>query len=98
MQKKINTIQLRDKLGEILDQIYYRGDNFIIERRGKSLAVIIPFEEYQKRQAYREQSFEVYKRMWEANRGYTSEEVEKDVADAIKAVREEMPTNKGYDI
>lgn len=48
MRKRVSTIQVRDKLGEILDQTYYRGDEFVIERRGKALAVIVPFEEYER--------------------------------------------------
>jgi len=87
MQKVINTIQLREKLGEILDQIYYRGDKFIVKRKGKYLAAIIPFEEYQKRHEYREQSFAIYQKIWEANKEYSIEEVEKDVANALDEVR-----------
>ena len=94
MQKTISTIQLREKLGEILDQIYYRGDKFIIERKGKSLAVIIPFEEYQKGREYRERSFAVYQKMWEANKEYSAEEVEKDVAEALKEVRSISSTER----
>ncbi|GFP21438.1 hypothetical protein HKBW3S42_00589 [Candidatus Hakubella thermalkaliphila] len=91
MRKRVSTIQVRDKLGEILDQTYYRGDEFVIERKGKALAVIVPFEEYERWQLRREESFAIYDRLWEANREFTPEQVEKDVAEAVKAVREKKP-------
>ncbi|GFP18756.1 hypothetical protein HKBW3S03_00261 [Candidatus Hakubella thermalkaliphila] len=91
MRKRVSTIQVRDKLGEILDQTYYRGDEFVIERKGKALAVIVPFEEYERWQLRREESFAIYDRLWEANREFTPEQVEKDVAEAVKAGREKKP-------
>lgn len=94
MRKRVSTIQVRDKLGEILDQTYYRGDEFVIERKGKALAVIVSFEEYERWQLRREESFAVYDRLWEANREFTPEQVEKDVAEAVKAVREKKPRHE----
>lgn len=87
MRKKLSTMQAREKFGEVLDQAYYRGDEFIIERRGKPLAVIVPFEEYQKWQRRREEGFKVYERLWKAHKEFSAEEVEKDVSRTVQAVR-----------
>jgi prevent-host-death family protein len=43
--KKINAMQVRQRLGEILNEVYYRGDSFIIERDGKPLAALIPLSD-----------------------------------------------------
>ena len=43
--KKINAMQVRQRLGEILNVVYYRGDSFIIERDGKPLAALIPLSD-----------------------------------------------------
>ena len=40
--KKINAMKVRQSLGEILNEVYYRGDTFIVERDGKPLAAIVP--------------------------------------------------------
>lgn len=87
MRKKLSTMQARERLGELLDQAYYRGDEFIIERKGKPLAVIVPFEEYQKWQRRREEGFKVYERLWETHQEFSPEEVERDVSEAVQAAR-----------
>lgn len=47
MVKTINMLELRSKIGEVLDQTYYKKDYFLIRRGRKDLAVIIPLEDYQ---------------------------------------------------
>ncbi len=42
MLKKIGTDDMRKKMGEILDCVNLRGDEFIIERKEKPLAALIP--------------------------------------------------------
>lgn len=52
--KKINAMGVRQGLGEILNEVYYRGDTFIVERDGKPLAAIVPLsllEELQKKRS-----------------------------------------------
>ena len=44
MKKTITTIDVRKQLGEILDRVALRYDEFIIERRGKALAAVVPME------------------------------------------------------
>ena len=44
MKKTISTIEVRKKLGEILDRVALRHDQFIIERKGKPLAAVVPIE------------------------------------------------------
>lgn len=42
MQKKIGTDDMRKKMGEILDCVNLRGDEFIIERKHQAIAALIP--------------------------------------------------------
>ena len=44
MKKTVSTIDVRKKLGEILDRVALRYDEFIIERRGKALAAVVPVQ------------------------------------------------------
>ena len=49
--KKINAMRVRQSLGELLNEVFYRGDAFIVERDGKPLAAIVPLsllEDWQK--------------------------------------------------
>ncbi|MFH1713431.1 MAG: type II toxin-antitoxin system prevent-host-death family antitoxin [Candidatus Jacksonbacteria bacterium] len=41
MTKTINAYKLRTNLGEFLNEVYYKGDEIIIERRGKPLVKIV---------------------------------------------------------
>ncbi len=40
----IGTDEVRKKMGEILDCVYLRGDEFIISRKSKALAALIPVQ------------------------------------------------------
>lgn len=44
MKKTVSTIDVRKQLGEILDRVALRYDEFIIERRGKALAAVVPVQ------------------------------------------------------
>lgn len=44
MQETITTAKVRQKLGDLLDRIAARRDEFVIARRGKPLAAIVPIE------------------------------------------------------
>ena len=50
--KKINAMQARQSFGKLLEEVFYRGDQFIIERAGKPMAALVPIsllEEWQNR-------------------------------------------------
>jgi prevent-host-death family protein len=44
MTEKISTLEVRQRLGDILNRVALRNDQFIIERKGKPLAAVVPVE------------------------------------------------------
>jgi prevent-host-death family protein len=44
MATKISTMEIREKLGDYLNRVALRHDQFIIERKGKALAAMVPIE------------------------------------------------------
>ncbi|WP_244085134.1 type II toxin-antitoxin system Phd/YefM family antitoxin [Desulforhabdus sp. TSK] len=50
MQKTISAMKARQNLGQVMNEVALRGDDYIIERAGKPLVAIIPIEKYQKLQ------------------------------------------------
>ncbi|MEX1020495.1 MAG: type II toxin-antitoxin system Phd/YefM family antitoxin [Litorilinea sp.] len=49
MHNSVNTIsamEARKRFGQLLEETYYRGDAFIIERSGRAMAVLVPIETY----------------------------------------------------
>lgn len=87
MQKKVTAIKARQNLGELLEEVYYRNDHFIITRREKAMAAVIPFEEYERLMRERQEDFTVIDEIRALNKGKKPKEVEQDVARAILEVR-----------
>ena len=48
MLKKISAMKARQNLGQIMNEVALRGDDYIIERAGKPLVAIIDMEKYQR--------------------------------------------------
>jgi prevent-host-death family protein len=44
MAERITTLEVREKLGDYLNRVALRHDEFIIERKGKPLAAMVPVE------------------------------------------------------
>ena len=40
--KKVNVLNARQQWGQLLEEVYYRGDQYIIERAGKPMTVLVP--------------------------------------------------------
>jgi len=87
MQKVLSPIEARDKLGQIIEEAYYTGKQFIIARRGKPMAAIVPISEYQKWERDREEFFGLIDRVWEANREADPDALERDIAEAVRETR-----------
>jgi prevent-host-death family protein len=44
MAEKISTLDVRQRLGDLLNRVALRHDEFVIERKGKALAALVPVE------------------------------------------------------
>ena len=44
VSEKVSTIDVRQRIGDMLNRIALRHDEFIIERKGKPLAALVPVE------------------------------------------------------
>ncbi len=50
MTEKLSTLDIRQRLGDILNRVALRHDQFIIERKGKPLAAMVPVERLEQMQ------------------------------------------------
>ena len=50
MRETLKTAEVRQRLGDLLDRVADRRDQFVIERRGKPMAALVPFEKYERMQ------------------------------------------------
>ena len=44
MTEKVSTIDVRQRIGDLLNRVALRHDEFVIERKGKALAALVPVE------------------------------------------------------
>jgi len=44
MTGKVSTMEVRQRIGDMLNRVALRHDEFIIERKGKPLAALVPVE------------------------------------------------------
>jgi len=42
--EKVSTIDVRQRIGDLLNRVALRHDEFVIERKGKPLAALVPIE------------------------------------------------------
>jgi prevent-host-death family protein len=44
MPEKVSTMDVRQRIGDMLNRVALRHDEFVIERKGKPLAALVPIE------------------------------------------------------
>lgn len=89
MEKTLGSATVRRKFGELLEEVYYRGDKVVVERRGRPMAALVPIDLYEKWQAQREQFFQLIDAVRERNADIDPAVLEQEIEAAIRARREE---------
>lgn len=87
MMKKVSALKARQNLGQIMNEVAIRGDDYVIERAGKPLVVIIPMEKYERLQSNLDEFFEEVKQIREQVKDQKPQEMDKLIEEAIKAYR-----------
>lgn len=90
MEKVTNSSELRTNLSLVLDEVQFNQDSYVIERKGRPAAVIVPLNVYENWKQSRLRFFETVRRIQEANQDADPSEVLEDVLAAQQAVRAEM--------
>ena len=95
MTKRVNALKARRNLGQLLEEVYYKGDQYVIERAGRPMAAVVPvwqLEEWQKR---RQRFFGMVGELWQRNKKEKPDVIEREVEDASRAVRAKATRRKG---
>ena len=87
MVKKVTALKARKNLGELLEEVYYRGDQYVIERAGKPMAAIVPLWQLEAWLQRREEFFDMVDEVHRRPQDVTLEVIEQDLQEAIRAVR-----------
>lgn len=90
---RITTLDLRAHLGELLDRVRLRFETFVIERRGREIAAIIPAERARRLEEFarrRSVELETLQAAFVREKGFGRDEIEASIAGAaleVKAAR-----------
>lgn len=94
MKRTVSAVEARQRLGELLEGVYYRGDEVVIERAGKTMGVVVPAERYESMSRNREKFFELIERIQARNADIPTEVIEREIAEAVREVREQRRSEK----
>ncbi len=56
MAKEVNALTVRGSLGELLERVFYNGEEYVIKRGKKAMAVLIPVSLYESLKKLREKN------------------------------------------
>ncbi len=87
MVKKVPAMKVRDNLGQLLDEVYYRGDEVVIERAGKAMAVHVPVGHYEQYRQDRAERFKIVDRIKAKARRVPAKVLDATIAEAVRAAR-----------
>jgi prevent-host-death family protein len=87
MLQKVSVVEARNKLSDLLGQIYYGNTEVLIQKTGKPVAVLISVGDYNRYKESRDYFFEMIAKNRRANKRLKSGKIKKDIEEAIAAVR-----------
>ncbi len=87
MERKLGVSEARGIFGKLIEQVQYQKDTYIINRRGKPVAAVVPFDVYESWKRQRQEFFETIRSIQEGNQDTDPDQVMEDVLEAQQAVR-----------
>jgi len=85
--RKVNALKARQNLGQLLEEVYYKGDQFVIERAGRPMAAVVPVWQLEERRKRRTRLLGMIDEVWRKQKEAKPELVEQEVEAAVRAVR-----------
>lgn len=94
MEKKMNITRVRDVLGNLIDDVQYQNNKYIILRHGKPVVAVVPLHVYENWKSNRERLFGLIEQMQESSGSNDPDEIMELVLEAQQAVRAEAAEEK----
>lgn len=86
MEKRLGITKARQDFSQIVEQVQYRGDSYIINRHGSPAAAVVPLKVYEDWKRQREKFFDLLRQM-QKEADLSAEEADRLAAEAVEAVR-----------
>jgi prevent-host-death family protein len=87
MEKQMNITQVRDGLGNLVDEVQYQNSKYIIMRHGKPAVAVVPLYVYESWKSNRERLFSLIQQMQESSGSNDSDEIMDLVLEAQQVTR-----------
>ena len=87
MLKKISAMKARQNLGQIMNEVSLRGDDYIIERAGKPMVAVVSMEKFQALQKDKDAAMSSLGQIWEKMKDESPKTVAKTINEAVKAAK-----------
>jgi len=98
MLKRISAMKIRQTLGQVMNEVAIRGDDYIVERAGKPIVAIIPMTKYQRLENDWEEFWQEVKTFQESVKdvdpGELDAAIEEAVAGAKKSTARKLKSRK----
>ncbi len=91
MLKKVSAIKVRQNLGQVMNEVALKDDEYIVERAGKPLVAIIPVEKYLSMKRNRDEFFLIYDQLQAGAAAGDTAAVDGDIEEALAAARTSRP-------
>ena len=87
MAKRISAMDLRKRLGQIMNEVTIRDDEYIIERDGKPMAALIPLWKLKQLEERKETFWKKVKEFRREGKKVQKKELEPAISEAVKAAK-----------
>jgi prevent-host-death family protein len=87
MAKRISAMDLRKRLGQIMNEVSLRDDEYVVERDGKPLAALIPLWKLKQIEERKEAFWEKVGEFRREGKKVKTKERESAIAEAVKAAK-----------
>lgn len=89
MEKVLGLTEARRQFSDIVNEVFYHGDAYIIEKQGKPAAAVVPLGVYEQWQTRRARLFQLIEEVQALNPGVDPDEVMADIVAAQHAGRQQ---------
>lgn len=87
MERSLGVTEARKELARIIDDVKYKGDNYVIVKHGQPAAVVVPVDLYRRWKEEREELFALIREMQTPNLEADPNQVMQEVLHAQQSIR-----------
>jgi len=87
VERSLGVTEARKELARIIDDVKYKGDNYVIVKHGQPAAVVVPVDLYRRWKEEREELFALIREMQTPNLEADPNQVMQEVLHAQQSIR-----------